>query len=714
MKTFLSGKDGPGLKRPGKRSVIGFFSALSLKRKLFVVFGISVVFIAGIIATSVVHMVWMRWSAIEVYNKSVVEAQNVLRIRAGLEQSRRGLLQMLLEKDEAARERAMNEVRGSTALVDSRIAVLSAQRLAADNAHEVLKLRNTWEYFKHARDTGIIPRIMKGERDEALKTAMGLQEERFREFTAISERLMARSNAEAAGARELVTVKFQRTIIIYSVISLAGFLVAVALILLVSRDIAGRFSKVLEGIGRFQSGERLVKIDIQGADEIGILKDAMNGLFERVHEDSIAQEQYIGIINWEKSEKEKQRAALARSEERFRSLVETTNDWVWEVDENGVYTYASPRVLDILGYKPSEVTGRALFDFMEPSEAGRVREVFIESVKDLKPFENFENRNLHKDGRTVVLETSGAPFYGHDGAFAGYRGIDRDITRRKQAEEEKAALTEQLARTEKLASMGQLAAGVAHEINNPLGFVRSNLNTLSEYLDVFRKLLALHGELSDAYEKGEFEEIAEYREAIEKLKKDADMEFTVNDAGQILVDSNDGISRISTIVKGLKDLSHAEAGELVCQDLNISLRDALKISWHEVKTRAELEEDLCDCLPVRCRPQQLTQVFLNILLNAAQAVNEKGKITMSTGKVNGKAIVEIADNGPGMSEEVRNRIFDPFFTTKPVGKGTGLGLSIAYNIIKEHGGTIEVDSRPGAGARFRIKLPLATEAASAA
>ncbi|OGP14889.1 MAG: hypothetical protein A2052_08710, partial [Deltaproteobacteria bacterium GWA2_54_12] len=310
--------------------------------------------------------------------------------------------------------------------------------------------------------------------------------------------------------------------------------------------------------------------------------------------------------------------------------------------------------------------------------------------------------------------TSGAPFYGHDGAFAGYRGIDRDITRRKQAEEEKAALTEQLARTEKLASMGQLAAGVAHEINNPLGFVRSNLNTLSEYLDVFRKLLALHGELSDAYEKGEFEEIAEYREAIEKLKKDADMEFTVNDAGQILVDSNDGISRISTIVKGLKDLSHAEAGELVCQDLNISLRDALKISWHEVKTRAELVEDLCDSLPVRCRPQQLTQVFLNILLNAAQAVNEKGKITMSTGKVNGKAIVEIADNGPGMSEEVRNRIFDPFFTTKPVGKGTGLGLSIAYNIIKEHGGTIEVDSRPGAGARFRIKLPLATEAASAA
>jgi len=694
--------------------VSGFFSGLSLKKKLFAVFGISIFFIAAIIATSVVHMVWMRWSAIEVYNKSVVEAQSVMRIRAGLEQSRRGLLQMLLEKDEAGRERAMNEVRGSTALVDSRIAVLSAQLLAKDGAHEVVKLRNTWEYFKQTRDTGIIPRILKGERDEALAVAMSLQEERFREFTDISERLISHSNAEAARVKELVTVKFQRTIIIYSTISLAGFLMAVALILLFSRDLVGRFSKILEGIGKFKSGERLVKIDVNGADEIGVLKDALNRLFEQVHEDSIAQEQYIGIINWEKSEKEKQRADLQKSEERFKSLVETTNDWVWEVDENGVYTYASPRSFDILGYKPSEVIGKTPFDFMPPEEASRVRAVFLESVKELKSFDNFENRNLHKDGRAVVLETSGVPFYGPDGRLDGYRGIDRDVTRRKKAEKEKAAMTEQLTQTEKLASIGQLAAGVAHEINNPLGFVRSNLNTLSEYLDVFKDLLALHGELSNAYEKGEFEEIVEFREAIEKLKKEVDLEFTVNDAGQILIDTNEGVSRISSIVKGLKDLSHAGVGDLVSHDLNNCLKDALKIGWHEVKNKAAVELDLGDSLSVRCRPQQLTQVFLNVIVNASQAVQENARINILSVKVNGQAFIEISDNGPGMSEEVRKRIFDPFFSTKPVGKGTGLGLSIAYNIIKEHGGTIEVDSRPGLGAKFRIKLPLANEAASAA
>ena len=221
-----------------------------------------------------------------------------------------------------------------------------------------------------------------------------------------------------------------------------------------------------------------------------------------------------------------------------------------------------------------------------------MKAVFLESVKHLKPFDNFENANLRKDGQIVPLETSGMPFFGHDGSFAGYRGIDRDITSRKKAQEEKSAMTDQLTQTEKLASIGQLAAGVAHEINNPLGFVRSNMNTLSEYMEVFRRLIALYGELSTAYENSEFEEIVEYREAIEKLKKEADLEFTVNDAGQILVDTNDGISRISSIVKGLKDLSYAGAGEPVNHDLNACVQDALKIAWHEVKNKAEVEMDL--------------------------------------------------------------------------------------------------------------------------
>lgn len=693
---------------------MSFFSDLSLRRKLFLVFGMSIFFIAALIAVGVFHMLWMKSSAMEVYTETVVEAQNILKVRAGMEQSRRSLLQMLLEKDRARQQAAFASLNEATKLVDNGIALLQAEGLDNHVADELWNLRRTWEYFKYTRDTEIVPRLLSGKRDEALWLALNLQEQRFKEFTALSEKLISHSNAEAADDQELITVKFERMILMYAVISIAGFIVAVLAIVFISKDIGGRFSKVLEAIDRFHAGERLVKVDLDGKDEVGKLRDAMNRLFEQVHEDRIAQEQYMGIINWEKADKEKKRAELEKSKEMFRNLVETTSDWVWEVDERGVYTYASPKVFDILGYQPSEVVGRTPFELMPKEESERVRMLFLELVKSSSPIVNLENRNIHKDGHEVVLETNGTPYYDHEGYFAGYRGIDRDITQRKKAEDEKASLARQLTQTEKLASIGQLAAGVAHEINNPLGYVRSNLKTLSEYMDCFKALIDLYGQLSTALEKGDFRAAAGLRQDIERLKKEADLEFTINDAGQILVDSNDGISRISTIVKGLKDFSRAGGGETICQDLNVCLSDALRIGGHELKNRAEVKPDLCDGATVRCRPEQMTQVFLNIIVNAAQAVGENGRIALHTYKVNGSAIVEISDNGPGMSEDVKKRAFDPFFTTKPVGKGTGLGLSIAYNIVKEHGGTLDIESQPGKGAKFRIKLPLALDTASAA
>lgn len=691
-----------------------FFSDLSLKAKLFLIFGMSVIFIAGIITVGVAHMLWMKRSAMEVYKETVVEAQNVLKIRAGVEQARRALFQMVLEKDKAGQESALKVIGESTKLVDNGIAVLQSDGQDIHVSQELWDLRRTWEYFKHTRDTEIIPSLMSGKKDGALALALNLQEQRFREFTAITERLMEHSSSEAEAVQEVITVEFQRTIAAYAIISVIGFLVASFSLLFISRYIGVRFTRVLDGIKRFQAGEKLVKIDLPGNDEVGILRDAMNGLFEQVHEDRIAQEQYINIINWEKAEKEKKRAELERSKERFRNLVETTSDWVWEVDENGVYTYASPRVFDILGYRPEEVVGKTPFDFMSADEAERVKKIYLELVKTASPLVNLENTNLRKDGQAVILDTNGTPFYDHEGYFAGYRGIDRDITRRKKAEAEKAALAEHLTQTEKMASIGQLAAGVAHEINNPLGYVRSNLNTLSEYMEEFKRLIALYGELSLVTERNDTGTADSLRAQIEALKKEADIEFTINDAGQIIIDSNDGISRITSIVKGLKDFSYAGGGGTARHDLNVCMNDALKIARHELKNRADLKIDLCDCLPVECRPQQLTQVLLNIIVNAVQAVQENGRIEIRTYKVNGSAYAEISDNGPGMSEDVKKRIFDPFFTTKPVGKGTGLGLSIAYNITKEHGGTLGVESQPGKGARFKMKLPLAGEAASAA
>lgn len=693
---------------------MNFFRDWSLKKKLLAVFGISIFFIAGIIAVSIAQMLWMKKSAIIIYKETVVESQNVLKVRAGMEQARRALFQLILEKDEARQESVLLTIQGSTMLVDGGLKILRSDRVNSHVLEELESLRSVWEEFKHTRDTVIVPILLSGNRDEALSLALNLQEQRFSDFTAITERLINHSNSEAVRAQHLIESGFQRTIIIYSAISLVGFFVAIFFILLLSRDIGARFSKVLEGIRRFHSGERLVRIELRGRDEIGVLRDTMNRLFEQIHEDMIAQEQYVGIISWEIAEKDRKKAEFEKSKEIFKNLLEATSDWVWEVDENGMYMYASTKVFDVLGYTPDEIIGSTQFDFMHPEEAEKVKRIFLEHAQMQKPFVNMESRNTHKDGHIVILESSGTPYFYDKGFFAGYRGICRDITNRKNVEEEKASLTEHLTKTEKLASIGQLAAGIAHEINNPLGYVNSNLNTLSEYVENLMKLIDLYKELSKAVENGDFEDIVEYRLQIERLKRETDLDFMMSDARQVLIDSSDGISRINAIVKGLKDFSYAGDGETTIHELNNCINDALRIGRSELKNRAEITLDLCEDIQVRCRPQQLTQVFLNIIMNAAQAVKKNGMITIRTFKINGNVIVEIIDNGTGMSEDVKKKIFEPFFTTKPIGKGTGLGLSIAYSIVNEHGGTLDVESQPGKGTRFMIRLPLDIGEVSAA
>ena len=165
---------------------------------------------------------------------------------------------------------------------------------------------------------------------------------------------------------------------------------------------------------------------------------------------------------------EKAKEALQESEQRFRSLVETTSDWVWEVDQNDFYSYTSPKVKDLLGYDPEEVIAKKPFDFMPLDEAKRVAKLFGNIVESRKPFTGLENTNLHKDGRLVVLETSGVPIFEKDGNFAGYRGIDRDISERKRAEEEQKNLEARILRMEKMQALGTLAGGVAHDLNNIL------------------------------------------------------------------------------------------------------------------------------------------------------------------------------------------------------------------------------------------------------
>ena len=257
----------------------------------------------------------------------------------------------------------------------------------------------------------------------------------------------------------------------------------------------------------------------------------------------------------------------------------------------------------------------------------------------------------------------------------------------------------QLLQSEKLASIGQLAAGVAHEINNPIGFVNSNLGTLKLYVE--KMLMAL-----SAYEEREKEMTTEAQTVLAALKQQIDLAYMREDVGNLLSESMDGLQRVKRIVQDLKDFSHVDESEKQLANLEQGLDSTLNVVWNELKYKAEVVKEYADIPKIPCMPAQLNQVFLNLLMNAAQAIEDHGKITIRTGQAGENVWVEVEDTGKGIKPEHLERIFDPFFTTKPVGTGTGLGLSLSYGIVQKHGGRLEVKSEVGKGTIFRVLLPL--------
>ncbi|GMQ88665.1 MAG: hypothetical protein BMS9Abin09_0095 [Gammaproteobacteria bacterium] len=259
----------------------------------------------------------------------------------------------------------------------------------------------------------------------------------------------------------------------------------------------------------------------------------------------------------------------------------------------------------------------------------------------------------------------------------------------------------QLLQSEKLASIGQLAAGVAHEINNPVGYISSNLGTLEEYQqDLFQVL--------DVYES--LEPLLQYEDwalqRIHEAKQAVRLDHVREDVLALLSESQQGVTRVRQIVEDLKDFSHVDEGEWTQADLQQGLESTLNIVNNELKYKAEVVREYGELPAVYCQAPQLNQVFLNLLVNAAQAIKEYGVITLRTGSKDDWVWVEISDTGQGIAPEHLKRIFDPFFTTKPVGTGTGLGLSLSYGIVKSHGGRIDVDSKPNHGTTFRVWLPV--------
>lgn len=434
---------------------------------------------------------------------------------------------------------------------------------------------------------------------------------------------------------------------------------------------------------------------------------------------------------------------LEQTLSQLRATLESTGNGILVLDWHGNITSMN-RLCSTMWNIPEHLLlardDAAIFEFLSASvlESDRCRS----SLREVVDRNETEDLFRLKDGR--VFECKSRPQYLHEriiGRVFGYT----DITERQLAEQalrqsrdqleervlertadlqranatlqtEKARQEElikklgeaqsQLLQSEKMASIGVLAAGVAHEINNPIGFINSNMGSLQRYTQDMLRLL-------DAYEAHEASLTPADRQEIERLKQEIDAEYLREDLGSLLSESLEGLDRVKRIVKDMKDFSHVDGGERQHADLEAGLDSTLNLVWNEVKYKAEVIKEYGRIPSVECFPSQLNQVFMNLLINAAHAIEERGRITIRTGHDDKQVWVEIEDTGKGIQPAHLSRIFDPFFTTKPVGQGTGLGLSLSYGILQKHGGLIDVKSEPGVGTVFKVILPRQAQAGGA-
>ena len=369
--------------------------------------------------------------------------------------------------------------------------------------------------------------------------------------------------------------------------------------------------------------------------------------------------------------------ALRRSEESFRGLIEEIPEAV-VVHRGGRFVYVNPRAAKLFGVAgPSALVGTNVLDVVHPDD----RQLVASRLQTARSSPPVEERFVRADGGVVTAEVTSfaIPF---DGQLS-HVAVARDVTNRRD-------MTARMMQLDRAIAIGTLAAGVAHEINNPLAFVMANLQYVAETFESFS---------SKALASAPPELAAKIGELVE-----------------VIGEARGGAERIRAIVRDLKTFSPSEHDRRTLLDPRRVVEAAVNLSWNEIKHRAQLVKELSPAPPVEANEAQLGQVLVNLLVNAAQAIvegaAEKNRITVATQTdPDGRAVVEVRDTGSGIPPETLGRIFDPFFTTKPVGQGTGLGLSVCQQIVRSLGGEITVQSKLGVGTTFRILLPPAAQAA---
>ena len=454
----------------------------------------------------------------------------------------------------------------------------------------------------------------------------------------------------------------------------------------------------------------------------------------RLHE-SRRQQKDIQDTNARLQEEVEQRRQAERQEETERQRLELVvyaadiATWEWYVQTGE--TSFNQRWASILGYTLEELAPISIATWQKlchPDDLARSAILLDKHFAHQSDLYDCECRMRHKDGRWVWVHDRGRVVeWNLDGSPRKMYGTHTDINRRKEAElaileakqtleqrveertQDLTQLHSQMVMREKMASIGQLAAGLAHEINNPINFIRTNFATLVDNFKDIEEMLQLYRQVASedvASPKG-----AELKEAAERLNID----FLLDDIPHLLADTEKGFERVGKIIQAMREFSRAENSSAFCwANVNKGIEDTLTIARNEYRYHVDIEKDFEDLPDILCIPEQLNQVFLNLIVNSSQALagdsDQRGTIKISTRRENDQVVCRFWDNGPGIPEELRHRLFEPFFTTKPPGQGTGLGLSISYDIVvHKHGGELLVECPDAGGTQFTVRLPIEAE-----
>ncbi|HCU92821.1 MAG TPA: hypothetical protein DHU96_08805, partial [Actinobacteria bacterium] len=426
-------------------------------------------------------------------------------------------------------------------------------------------------------------------------------------------------------------------------------------------------------------------------------------------------------------------------------IFENAAEGIFQSTCGGRFLSCNPAAATILGYATPEDLIESVVDierqlYVRPER----RRELCGLLRQGRSVKNFEVEFYRKDGTRQWVLLNIRPVLNEQGEILYVDGIIQDIAERKRAEMALQALNEELeqrveVRTgeleqanhelrqltsglesaltelksaqsrilqqEKMASIGQLAAGVAHEINNPMGFIISNLNSLRKYTEKIATFMDLQaGAVEVLLTRSGGKDITDN---LEKQKNVLKLDFIMEDLGQLIKESLEGAERVKTIVQNLKSFSRLDESEFKIAEINEGIENTINMVWNEIKYKAVLKKEYGNIPQIYCNLGQLNQVFMNLLVNAAQSIETQGEFGVKTSSDDENVSITISDTGSGIPAENLSRIFEPFFTTKEVGQGTGLGLSIAYDIVKKHYGEFHVQSEVGKGTTFTINLPIA-------